>query len=442
MIIVDTALAKREAEGRPIKVGLVGAGYMGAALTLQIESAIPGMQVAGIAARRPDQALGAYAQVMDADQIARPDSIGAIEDAIARGQRLVTDDPTALARAEGLDAVLEVTGSMDFALSASRAALSSGKHLILMNAELDGTVGPLLAELGRRAGQVVSNADGDQPVAEMNLLRFVRSIGLKPMMAGNIKGLQDTDRNPDTQVAFAAKWGQKPANVASYADGTKMSFEQAIVANATGMTVARRGMLGPDPTGKDPTLPLRPIEEYLPLLTPHLDPDGPGLVDYVVGASPGPGVFVIGYCDQPRQQHFLRQYKMGDGPYYMFTTPYHLCHFEAPLSVARAVDFGDAGLMSLGAPQVGVVATAKRDLKTGETIDEFGGFLTYGEAETSPNIAAERLLPMGLAQGARIARPIAKGATLTFDDVTMPAPRDIDIAYAEQDAMFRLSRTP
>ena len=138
-----------------------------------------------------------------------------------------------------------------------------------------------------------SGADGDQPGVQQNLLRFVRGIGVKPVLAGNIKGLHDPYRNPQTQQAFAAKWGQNAAMVASFADGTKISFEQAIVANGNGFRVARRGMLGPDFSGGDPTAPLTPIEECLPRFEEVLDQGGPGLVDYVVGARPGPGVFVI-----------------------------------------------------------------------------------------------------------------------------------------------------
>ena len=341
MIIVDTALKKREAEGRPIKVGMIGAGFMASGIALQIAKSVPGMVLCGIAARQPQRGIDAFEASRTGETVVRADTAAEISAAIKAGQPVVTTDPGALARAEGLDAIIEATGSMDYALEAVEGALETAKHVILMNAELDGTVGPLLKVKADKAGVVITNVDGDQPGVQMNLFRFVQSIGVKPVLCGNIKGLQDEYRTPDTQRGFAEKWGQNVNMVTSFADGTKIAYEQAIVANGTGMGVAKRGMIGPDPTNKNPTLPLRPLEDFVEMLAPHIDPTGPGIVDFVVGARPGPGVFVLGTHDDPRQAHYLNLYKLGQGPYYLFYTPYHLCHFEVPLTVARAVLFHD-----------------------------------------------------------------------------------------------------
>jgi predicted homoserine dehydrogenase-like protein len=440
MIIVDTALARRAAEGRPIRVGMVGAGFMGSGIALQIARAVPGMELCAIAARRPSQARTAFEASRVGETVRHADSADAIAQAVREGVPVVTEDPALLGQAEGLDAVIEVTGSMDYALRGVEAAIDAGKHVVMMNAELDGTVGPLLAARARAAGVVWTNADGDQPGVQMNLLRFVRGIGVRPVLAGNIKGLQDVNRTPDTQRGFAEKWGQNVGMVTSFADGTKIAFEQAIVANGAGFRVARRGMVGPDPTGGDPTAPLRPLEEFVAMLAPHIDLDGPGIVDFVVGARPGPGVFVLGTHDDPRQQHYLALYKLGSGPYYLFYTPYHLCHFEVPMTVARAVLFGDAALTPLVGPQVGVIATAKRDLRTGERIDGIGGFMAYGQAENADVIARERLLPMGLADGAVLRRPVARGQVLLRDDVTLPPGRRVDALYDEMERQFGLVR--
>ena len=140
--------------------------------------------------------------------------------------------------------MLEVTGAVGFAARVVLDAIAHGKHAIVMNAELDGTLGPLLKVYADRAGVVYTASEGDQPGVQMNLYRFVRGIGVTPLLCGNVKGLHDPYRNPTTQEGFARRWGQNPYMVTSFADGTKISFEQATVANATGMTVARRGMLG------------------------------------------------------------------------------------------------------------------------------------------------------------------------------------------------------
>lgn len=438
MILIDTALKKRAAQGQPIKVGMIGAGFMGRAIALQIAGSVPGMVVSAIAARRGAQAKTVFSQFCDPESIVSADSQSRIEAAIQAGHPVITEDPVALARSQGLDAILEVTGSMDYALSGALAAIESGKHVLLMNAELDGSVGPMLQVRAAKAGLVFSNVDGDQPGVQMNLLRFMRGMGVRPVFSGNIKALQDPYRTPITQRAFAEKWGQSPLKVTSFADGTKIAFEQAIVANGAGMRVAKRGMIGIDPTNMDPTQPLRPLEDYVPLLEPYLDPEGPGIVDFIVGARPAPGVFALGVQPDPRHQHYLNLYKLGTGPYYLFYTPYHLCHFEVPNSIARAVLFHDAALAPLGAPRVGVVATAKRDLQIGDRIDDIGGFDTFGEAENIPEIFSQRLLPMGLAAGCTLKRKVARGATLCLDDVAMPPPRLIDSFYQEQTRHFGL----
>lgn len=434
MIIVDAALHRRAAEGRPIRVGMVGAGFQGKGIALQIIRSTRGMQLCAIACRHIESAASAFTQAGLLPIVCNAKS--ALESAIAAGQPAVTEDALALAGAQGLDAIIEVTGSVEYAAQVVLAAINAGKHVIHMNAELDGTVGPILKVKADRAGVIYTFSDGDQPGVQMNLYRFVTGLGIKPVLCGNIKGLHDPYRNPTTQEAFAKKWGQKPAMVASFADGTKISFEQAIVANGTGMQVARRGMIGPDFSGGNPDAPLTPIEMTVASFAPYLDASGPGLVDYVVGARPGPGVFVLGAADDPVQKHYLNLYKLGTGPYYCFYTPYHLCHFEVPTSVARAVLFGDATLAPAGGPCVGVTAVAKKDLAAGDLIEEFGGHQTYGVADNIAVIRRERLLPIGLGIGCRLKRMISKDSAITFDDVVFPPNRTADLLYAEQERHF------
>ena len=218
--------------------------------------------------------------------------------------------------------------------------------------------------------------------------------------------------------------------VTSFADGTKISFEQAIVANATGMRVAKRGMYGPTvPSGT-------PIQEAMSKFPLESLLDGPGIVDYVVGAAPGPGVFVLGTHEHPTQKHYLNLYKLGPGPLYCFYTPYHLCHFEVPNTVARAVLFHDATIAPLSGPVVDVVTTAKIDLKAGQVLDGLGWYMTYGQCENSSTARAEGQLPMGLAEGCRVKRDIPKDQVLTYGDVEIPEGRLCDKLRAEQDKFF------
>jgi len=425
MIIVDTALQKRFEEGRPVRTAIVGAGYMGRGVALQIISAFAGMKLVAISNRNIAEADRAYRQA-GIDSVTTVTSVGGLEEAIERGDYCITDDAMLLCRAAHIDAVIEATGEIEFGARVTLAAISHGKHVILMNAELDATIGPLLKVHADRAGVVITNADGDQPGVVMNLLRFVRTIGYRPVLAGNIKGLQDHYRTPETQKGFAEQNKQKPKMVTSFADGTKISMEMAVVANATGFGVGTRGMYGPRCKHVTEALNLFPAEQML----------NGGLVDYVLGAEPGPGVFVIGYNEDPIKQQYAHYFKMGDGPFYMFYVPYHLPHLEAPITVARAVLFGDAAVAPLGAPVCEVLTMAKRDLKAGETLDGIGGFTCYGVLENASVSRANHLLPMGLSEGCRVARDIPKDRPLSYDDVELPPGRLCDELREEQNRLF------
>ena len=433
MLLIDAALAARVARGAaPIKIGMIGAGFMASGVLLQVNTVHrDAMRIVAVANRTPERAVAAYADAGQPDA-ALCNSAAALARAVEAGRPAVTEDPLLVATSPHVDVLLEVTGALEDAIPVVVAAIEHGKHIVLMNAELDGTVGPLLKRRADAAGVVYTNVDGDQPGVEMNLWRFVKGIGVRPVLCGNIKGLQDPYRTPTTQAGFARQWGQKPSMVTSFADGTKISFEQAIVANATGMTVAKRGMHGYT------VEPGTPIMEAAKLWDPEPLIAGPGIVDYVVGAAPGPGVFVLGMIEHPRQQHYLNLYKLGEGPLYCFYTPYHLCHFEVPNTIARAASFGDATIAPAGPPRVEVVALAKRDLAAGDEIDELGGYTVYGEAETAEATARGGLLPIGVAVGARLRHAVPKDRVLTYADVELPAGRLVDRLRAEQAALFGL----
>ena len=429
MIIVDRALQQRERDKNPVRVGMVGAGFMGRGIALQILNSIPGMRLVAISNRHPEAAKKVYAEA-GAKSVKAVDSVDELEAAMEREEYAVTDDPMILCEAKGIDAILEVTGSIEFAAKVVLKAIENRKHTIIMNAELDGTIGCMLKVYADRAGVVLTNTDGDQPGVIMNLFRFVKGLGARPVLCGNIKGLHDPYRNPTTQQEFARKWQQTPNMVTSFADGTKISYEQAIVANATGMRVAKRGMLGPTVAFGTP------IQEAVNWYPLEALTEGDGIVDYVVGAMPNPGVFVLGTHDHPTQQHYLNLYKLGAGPLYCFYTPYHLCHFEVPNTIARAVLFQDAAITPLDAPRVEVVATAKTDLEAGQVLDGIGYYMTYGQCENADLARAQSLLPMGLAEGCRLKTDIPKDQVLTYDDVDVPDGRLCDKLRAEQDRYF------
>ena len=425
MIILDSALKEREAEGRPVRVGIVGAGFIGRGMVHQIETAVPGMTVAAVANRTLGKAQRAYEMAGRAARVV--DTVAALEEAVAAGQPAVCEDAALVCEAEGVDVVIEATGEIEFGAGVALAAIDHGKHIVLMNPELDALLGPLLKARADAAGVVFTDADGDQPGVILNLLRWVESIGYRPVLAGNMKGMLDHYRTPETQADFAQRTNQSVGMVTSFADGTKLAIEMATVANATGFGTAVRGMHGPPCDHVDQATGLFSVDELLETC---------GIVDYVLGADPGPGVFVLAYEDDPAKQEYMRYFKMGDGPLYAFYVPYHLPHLEAPLSAARAVLFGDPTVTPLGPPVCDVVAVAKRDLVVGEALDGIGGFTCYGLLDNAAVVEQGRLLPIGLSDGARLVRDVPKDEPVTYDDVEIPGGRLSNRLRKEQDAMF------
>lgn len=422
MILVDTALKARAEAGNSLRVGLIGAGFIVQGLTNTIVNSVPGMRVVAISNRRIDRALGVFRYA--GLEPSMTNSASVFEDLAAAGKPVATEDPMLICRSDHIDVIVEVTGSVEFGLHVVSEAMKNGKHIVLMNAELDATLGPILQVHAKKYGVILSACDGDEPGLQMNLVRWVKGLGLTPRVVGNIKGLQDPYRNPTTQAGFAEKWGQNPAMVTSFADGSKISFEQTIVANATGFKVLSRGMSrGLEYKGDIMKIgQLYDIDKLREL---------GGVVDYVVG-TPLTKVYCLAEHPDPKQQHYLSLYKMGDGPLYSFFFPYHLVHFETPFSIARVALFGDSLAKPIGPPMVEVCAVAKRDLAEGEVLDDYGMYMTYGEAVNVEEMREGRYLPEGLVEGCRLQKAIKRDQVISYDDVVLPQGRLSDKFRREQ----------
>ena len=428
MIIVDDLLKAREAQGKPIRVGMLGAGFMGQGLTNQITNSVPGMKMVAVYSRKLQKALKVFSYSGLTDPV-EASTQTELEEAIRAGRPVVTEDAFLLARSEEIDVLVDVTGSVEFGARVVLEAFRHKKDVVLMNAELDATVGPILQTYAARNGVILSACEGDEPGLQINLYRWVKGLGLTPRVMGNIKGLQDPYRNPTTQKGFAEKWDQNPAMVTSFADGSKISFEAAIVANATGFVVQSRGM-SRGLEYRDDVMKIGKLYDIDALRRQG------GIVDYVVG-TPLTKVYCLAEHPDPKQQHYLNLYKMGDGPLYSFFLPYHLVHFEVPNAIARVVLLRDSVAKPLGGPVVEVCAVAKRDLNEGEVLDDYGMYMTYGEAVNADEMCKYRYLPEGLVEGCKLKHAIKKDAVITYDDVALPHGRMADRLRAEQYRHFR-----
>jgi predicted homoserine dehydrogenase-like protein len=426
-MFVDTELRLRESTGRPIRVGMVGAGATGRAIALQLGTPAPGIRLVAISNRTPVHAERAFREA-GLTTWSQVSSAREAENAIARGLPVLTDDPSVLTTCDAIDILVEVTGSIEPAARVVLEAFAYGKHVVLVNAELDSFIGPILKEKADRAGVVVTHTDGDEPGVAMTLLRYLRSLGLRPVAAGNLKGMVDYYRNPDTQRAFAERNDQDPRKVTSFADSTKLSMEATVLANATGFHAGRRGMYGPACKEVREMANLLPADQML----------STGLVDYALGAAPYTGAFVIVHEDSPLKKVQLAYYKLGDGPFYVFYTPFHLPHIQIASTIGRAVVHHDPTVAPIGGPVCEVVTVAKRDLLAGERLDGIGGFCAYGLVDNATSARAMMTLPIALSEGCVLRRNVSKDEVLSFGDVDLPAGGVAGELWREQNARWPL----
>lgn len=420
-MIIDTELQRREQAGRPIRVAIVGAGAAGRSIALQLGTPVPGIRLVGIANRTVEHGARSFREA-GVTEWCRSESPRDAAAVIERGMPVLADDPSVLTMCDAVDVMVEATGTIEPATTMVLEALEHGKHIVMVNAELDSVLGPILNAKARRSGLVFTHTDGEEPGVAMTLLRYLRSNGMRPVAAGNLKGMVDHYRNPQTQKGFAEKYAQDPRKVTSFADATKLSMETTLLANATGFRAGKRGMYGPACEHVNEIARLLPANQMLET----------GLVDYALGAAPHTGAFVVVYEDSPFKQTQLAYYKMGDGPFYVFYTPFHLPHIQIASTIGRAAICGDATVAPLEGPVTEVVTMAKRDMKAGETLDGIGGFCAYGLTENATTAREASALPISFSEGCVLKRDVAKDELITAKDVTQPDRGVVDKLWEEQ----------
>ena len=422
-------LVERERSGKPISVGLVGAGQMGTGLVSQV-AGMQGMNVTAIADIALDRARAAFRAVgIPDEQIVEATNTTTADEALHAGKRVVTKNADTLPQLSNVDAIVEATGVPNLGARIAWSAILGRKHVVLLNVETDVTVGPVLYRMAEAAGVVYTGAAGDEPAATLELYNFARALGLEVVCAGKGKNNPlDRTATPDTLEARARQVGASPKMLCSFVDGTKTMVEMAALANATGLKLDQRDMHGPETTVKE-----------LPRVFSSRKQGGildqTGVVDYATG-NVAPGVFVVFTTDLPVVVDELRYLKMGEGPNWVLYRPYHLTSLETPLSVARAVLNHDPTIQPAKGLITEVLTVAKRTLRAGEKIDGIGGYTVYAGVDMAEVAREEGLLPLGLAQGATLRRDIEQGQIIKYADVNLDESQAVVQLRRLQDQML------
>ncbi len=421
-------LQQRAAEGRPIRVGLIGAGKFGSMYLAQVPRT-PGVHLAAIADLNPEGACRNLARVGWASERVQAASI---EAALKDGGTHVGDDWQALVRHPAIEVVVECTGHPIAAVDHCLEAFAQGKHVVNVTVEADAFCGPLLAKKAAEAGVLYSLAFGDQPALICDLVDWARTCGFPVVAAGRgHKWLPHfAQSTPETVWGYygltpeqAARGGLNPKMFNSFLDGSKPSIESSAVSNATGLAVPSNGLLYPPASVEDIPFVTRPKGEGGVLeqkgmveVISCLEPDG-RRIPYDIRM----GVWVTVEAETEYIRNCFEEYNAHTDPsgrYFTLYKRWHLIGLEVGYSVASlALRREPTGVAA--AWNADVVATAKRDLKAGEVLDGEGGYTVRGKLLPAAKSRALGGLPLGLAHDVKLVRPVAQGQCVTWGDVAI-----------------------
>ena len=426
-------LAARADTGKPVRIGLVGAGEMGTDIVSRVAH-MQGIVIGAISELNP-QAAGRSVTIAygDPDRAVATDTTDTLNAAIESGRIATTQKVETLLESGLIDVVIDATGIPSVGAEIGLAAMERGKHLVMMNVEADVTIGAYLRSEAERLGVIYSLGAGDEPSSCMELIEFVSAMGHRIISAGKGKNNPlNFDATPDTYTEEAVRRHMNPRMLVEFVDGSKTMVEMAAIANATGLIPDRPGMHGPACSRDELSKVLIPASAGGVLSSDA------GRVDYTIGKGVAPGVFVVAEMDHPRIRERMEDLKMGEGPYFTFFRPYHLTSLEVPLTCARAVLYGKADMVPMPVPVAEVCAVAKKDMAVGETLDQIGEYCYRAWIMTAPEARTAGAIPCGLLTGAKVTAPIKKGDLITRANAAVPANSKIAILRARQDAMLGL----
>jgi predicted homoserine dehydrogenase-like protein len=425
---LEEALHARHRRGRPVRIGLVGCGQMGTDILVQT-SLMQGIVVVACAATRPENVAAAVVMGGTAHKPLIVATLTEARQAIRRGQLAALTSIEMLCNIPEVDVVIDATGRPNAGAEVAVAAIAAGKHMVMMNVEADITAGAWFAAQARRRGVVYTLGAGDEPSTTMEIVRFARTLGMGIVAAG--KGKNNPfriDAMPDDYRAEAAARNMNPRMLVEFVDGSKTAVEMTCIANAVGLVPDVPGMHGP-------SAPLHELQDYFRPKSEGGILSRKGVVDFSVAKGVAPGVFVVAEARHPRIVERFDDLHVGKGPYYALTKPYHLTSLEVPLTAAAAVIFGTTEMVSLPLPSGEVGCMAKRDIAPGEVLDAIGETSYRGFALERRWAAERRILPIGLAHGAKVTARIPKGTLISLDQADPDNRLAIFKARRRQDAM-------
>ncbi len=411
MIGLNYELEEREASGNPVRVGLIGAGQMGTDVVATTKM-MKGIRVVVSADIDIERAIASYKIGQIEGDVVVAESAKQADAAIKAGKLVAVRDYRIVTNMKNIDVMLEATGIPEIGAQAALRSARAGHDLAMMNVETDITVGPILYWYARQKGVLYALAAGDEPAACKELYDLAVSMGFTIIAAGKGKNnpldRHGTPADPAVQKE-AARRGLSPNMLIEFVDGSKTMVEMAAVSNATGLVPDVRGMHGPT-TDRDHLNQTFALKEDGGLLNKI------GVVDYGIGHV-APGVFLIVRTDHPRLREAMILRDMGNGPYYTLFRPFHLCSIEVPLTCAMLTIRKKSNMVPLNKLASEVFAVAKQNLKPGDSLDGIGGTTYYSLIDTYENAKTECLLPIGLAKGAKIIRPVKIDDPITCQDV-------------------------
>jgi len=421
-------LNQRENSGIPIRVGLIGCGEMGTDIVVCM-SRMKGVKLSAIVERNPKNAFEALKLVNPDDQTKAVESADKLNAIIENNETVVTNNPQAVFESGLIDVVIDATGVPDAGANLGLQAINHGKHLVMMNVEADVTIGPILNHYANKAGVVYSLGAGDEPSACMELIEFASSLGYNIIAAGKGKNNPlDFDAVPEDYEEEARNRNMNPRMLVEFVDGSKTMVEMAAISNATGLIPDRPGMHGPKAGLDELSNILIPVSRGGIL-------SAPGRVDFSIGKGVAPGVFVVIEADHPRLHERMRDLKMGEGPFFTLYRPFHMTSLEVPLTCARVVLKKQPDMVPLKRLSAEVCAVAKTDLATGDSLGLIGEHTYRAKTYQANEAKAQKAVPCGLLNGAKVKAAIKKGSLITYENTQIDHTTHIAKLRKEQDSL-------